>query len=37
MWTFVLVAALSVLLTLVVMFAVARLRRRHREPSAAIV
>ena len=37
MWTFVLVATLAVALTLLVMFAVTRLRRRHREPSAVIV
>lgn len=35
MWTFVLVAALSVVLTLVVIFAVTRLRRHNREPSTA--
>ena len=36
-WTFVLVAAPSVVLTLGVMFAAIRLRRRRREPSATTV
>jgi hypothetical protein len=36
MWTFILVAGLAVLLTLIVTFGIAWLRRRRREASAAM-
>ena len=36
MWTFILVSGLAVVLTLIVMFGIAWLRRRRREPSAVV-
>jgi hypothetical protein len=36
MWTFILVAGLAVVLTLIVTFGIAWLRRRRREASAAM-